>query len=213
MDIMNYEDLLLDTFDFINDLKISEFQYLKRNIYFREISKGEMIIGAHDRCESIPMVLKGGLRLFRTSDEGREMTSYYIEPGNICILAAICTMGDIEYDFSAQADEDTLLAMLGPESFKHMMDTSNIFKNYVFLEMADKLLSAFSLIEDIKFTKVEDRIMSYLKKNVDKNGEIEITHENLAVNIGSVREVASRQLKKMEKAGRLLLSRGKIKLI
>lgn len=208
-----YDQLLLDTFDFINDMKTSEFKFLKDNIYYSEMTAGDMIFGTHDKCESIPMVLKGSLRLFRTSDEGREMTSYYITPGNICILAALCTMGNIEYDFSAQADDDTLMAMLGPESFKYLMDTSNVFKNYVFLEMADKLLSAFSLIEDIKFTKIEDRIMAYLLKNSDENGELEIIHENLAVNIGTVREVVSRQLKKMEKKGMLVLQRGKIKML
>jgi len=208
-----YDDLLIEKFNFIEDMKISEFKYLKSNVYFDELKRGEMIFGTHDRCESIPMVLRGSLRLFRTSDEGREMTSYYITPGNICILAALCTMGNIEYNFSAQAGEDTLMAMMGPESFKHLMNTSNIFKNYVFLEMADKLLSSFSLIEDIKFTSIEKRIMSHIAGKANANGELTITHENLAVNIGSVREVVSRQLKKLEKAGKLELKRGKIKLI
>lgn len=207
------EMLLIDTFDFINDMKISEFNYLKQNIYYSELLKGEMIFGTHDRCESIPMVLKGSLRLFRVSDEGREMTSYYITPGNICILAALCTMGSIEYDFSVQADEDTLMAMLSPESFKYLMDTSRDFKNYVLLEMADKLLAAFSLIEDIKFSRVEDRLMDYLRKNADENGELSITQENLAVNIGTVREVVSRQLKKLEKRGLVVAKRMKIKLV
>ena len=208
-----YDDLLIEKFNFIEDMKISEFKYLKSNVYFDELKRGEMIFGTHDRCESIPMVLRGSLRLFRTSDEGREMTSYYITPGNICILAALCTMGNIEYNFSAQAEEDTLMVMMGPESFKHLMNTSNIFKNYVFLEMADKLLSSFSLIEDIKFTSIEKRIMSHIASKANANGELTITHENLAVNIGSVREVVSRQLKKLEKAGKLELKRGKIKLI
>lgn len=208
-----YDDLLIEKFNFIEDMRISEFNYLKSNVYFSELKKDEMIFGTHDRCESIPMVLKGALRLFRTSDEGREMTSYYITPGNICILAALCTMGNIEYDFSAQAEEDTLMAMMGPESFKHLMDTSNIFKNYVFMEMADKLLSSFSLIEDIKFTSIEERIMSHIENNADIRGIVYITHENLAVNIGSVREVVSRQLKKLEKAGKLELKRGQIKLL
>jgi len=207
-----YDELLLDTFDFINDMKISEFNFLKENIFYKEILKDEMIFGTNDRCESIPMVLRGSLRLFRTSDEGREMTSYYITPGSICILAALCTMGNVEYDFSAQADEDTLMAMLSPESFKSLIDSSIIFKNYVFLEMADKLLSAFALIEDIKFKKVEDRIMTYIHKNADNNGQLEITHENLAVNIGTVREVVSRQLKKLDNNGVLTTERGRIKL-
>ena len=208
-----YDNLLIKKFNFIEDMKISEFKYLKSNMYFSELKKGEMIFGTHDRCESIPMVLRGSLRLFRTSDEGREMTSYNITPGNICILAALCTMGNFEYDFSVQAEEDTIMAMMGPESFKHLMDTSNIFKNYVFMEMADKLLASFLLIENIKFTSIEERIMNHIVSNADTNGELTTTHENLAVNIGSVREVVSRQLKKLEKAKKLELKRGKIRFI
>ena len=208
-----YDDLLIESFDFINELRISEFNYLKENVYYTELKKGEIIMGTHDRCESIPMVLTGSLRLFRTSDEGREMTSYYVTPGNVCILAAICTMGMIEYDFSAQADEDTLMAMLSPESFRHLTDTSVIFKNYIFNEMADKLLSAFSLIEEIKFTKVEERLIKYIQNNCNTDGELVITHDKLAVNTGTVREVVSRQLKKLEKQGILELSRGKIKFL
>lgn len=208
-----YDDLLIDTFGFINDMKTSEFKYFKENIFYSEIKKGEMIFGTHDRCESIPMVLKGALRLFRTSDEGREMTSYFITPGNMCILAAICTMGNIKYDFSAQAEEDTLMAMLSPESFKQIVETSSEFRNFVFVEMAEKLVSAFSLIEDIKFTRVSDRLINYIEKNADENGELEITHEILAVNTGTVREVVSRQLKKMENEGLLTTQRGRIKLL
>lgn len=207
-----YDNLLNETFGFISNMKTNEFKYFKENTFYNKIKKGEMIFGTHDRCESIPMVIKGSLRLFRTSDEGREMTSYFITPGNMCILAAICTMGNIKYDFSAQAEEDTLMIMLGPESFKYMMENSSEFRNFVFLEMAEKLVSAFALIEDIKFTRVPDRLLRYIEKNADKNGELEITHEILAVNTGTVREVVSRQLKKLEKDGLLSTQRGRIKL-
>ncbi|MBN2557917.1 MAG: Crp/Fnr family transcriptional regulator [Clostridia bacterium] len=206
-------DFLADKFDFIRKMKPDEFEYLKKNILYKEIKKDEMIFGAHDRCESIPLVIRGQLRLFRVSDEGREMTSYYIMPGNICILAAVCTIGMMEYDFTAQAVEDTLMAMLDPESFRHLLNTSSSFKNFVFIEMADKLITSISLIDDMKFTKIEDRIMEYLHRNADEDGLLSITHENLAVNIGTVREVVSRQLKKMEKSGKIIMGRKEIRLL
>jgi CRP/FNR family transcriptional regulator len=158
------------------------------------------------------MVLSGSLRLFRTSDDGRELTGYHVTPGNICILASVCVMGELKYDFSAQADEDTLTAMMPPKSFKELMDKSIEFKNYIFTELADRLVSSISLIEDIKFTSIENRIRTYLKDNADMDGILRITHENLAINIGSVREVVSRKLKQMEKNGYLSLSRGVIRL-
>jgi len=194
-------------------MKTSEYNYLKNGIYFSRIKKGEYIMGSHDRCESIPMVLSGALRLYRTSEEGREMTGYYVEKGNICILAAICILGSIEYDFTTQADEDTVAAMIPPETFRHLMDISTEFKNYIFSEMAEKLVSALTLIEEIKFTSVEDRIISYLRLNADNEGEVNITQESLAVNIGSVREVVSRTLKRLAMEGIISRKRGKIKLL
>jgi CRP/FNR family transcriptional regulator len=208
-----YEKLMLKTFPFINEMKISEYNYLKSGIYFNRIKKGEYIMGTHDRCESIPMVISGALRLYRTSEEGREMTGYYIEQGNICILAAVCILGSIEYDFTSQAEEDTLAAMIPPENFKHLMDISIEFKNYIFSEMAEKLVSALTLMEEIKFTSVEDRIISYLRSKADSEGTVRITQENLAVNIGSVREVVSRTLKKLSCDGIIVRKRGSIKLL
>ena len=207
------ENKLLETFPFINDMKISEYNYLKVGIYFSRIKKGEYITGSHDRCESIPMVLSGALRLYRTSAEGREMTGYYVEKGNICILAAICILGSIEYDFTTQAEEDTLVAMIPPETFRHLIDISKEFKNYIFAEMAEKLVSALTLIEEIKFTSVEDRILSYLRSKAGKDGTVNITQEDLAVNIGSVREVVSRTLKKLAGDGIIVRQRGNIKLL
>ena len=209
----SHEEMMLEAFPFINDMKTSEYAYLNKNIIFSNISRGEYIAGSHDRCESIPMVVSGTLRLFRISEEGREMTGYFVNNGNICILAAICLLGSIEYDFTTQADEETLVAMLSPEAFMHLMDISREFKNYIFTEMAEKLISAITLIENIKFTKVEDRIISYLLDNAGKDGKVMITHENLAVNIGSVREVVSRKLKKMESNGIISLGRGVIEFI
>ncbi|MBN1624847.1 MAG: Crp/Fnr family transcriptional regulator [Clostridia bacterium] len=207
------EKLMLKTFPFINEMKISEYNYLKSGIYFSRIAKGEYIMGTHDRCESIPMVISGALRLYRTSEEGREMTGYYVERGNICILAAICILGSIEYDFTTQAEEDTLVAMIPPENFRHLMDISIEFKNYIFAEMAEKLVSALTLMEELKFTSIEGRIISYLRLNSDSEGMVKITQENLAVNIGSVREVVSRTLKKLADDGSIVHSRGKIKLL
>ncbi|MFO7611179.1 MAG: Crp/Fnr family transcriptional regulator [Clostridia bacterium] len=208
-----FDGILADKFDFVREMKPDEFEYLKKNIMYKEIKKDQMIFGTHDRCESIPLVIRGQLRLFRVSDEGREMTSYYITPGNICILAAVCTIGMMEYDFTAQAVEDTLMAMLDPESFRHLLNTSSSFKSFIFLEMADKLITSISLIDDMKFTRIEDRIMEYLRRNANEEGWLSITHENLAVNIGTVREVVSRQLKKMEKSGKISMGRKKIRLL
>lgn len=208
----NHEGMLMEVFPFINDMKTSEYKILRNNIYFSNMKKGEYIIGANDRCESIPLVISGSLRLFRTSEDGREMTGYHVNQGNICILASLCILGEIIYDFSAQAEEDTFMAMLPAESFKILMDTSLEFKNYIFTELAERLVSSISLIEDIKFTSIEDRIKAYLKNKADKDGLVHSTHENLAVDIGSVREVVSRKLKQMEKEGYLLLGRGVIRL-
>ena len=70
--------------------------------------------GDNNRCNGVPMVMKGQLRLFRISDKGREITLYRINEGEMCILAAVCAMGNVEYDFLIEAESDSVLRILRP---------------------------------------------------------------------------------------------------
>jgi hypothetical protein len=98
----------------------------------REIGKGQIMTGDNHRCTGIPLVMKGRLRLFRISERGREMTLYRIAEGEMCILAAVCALGETEYDFTIEAEKDSALAIMPPDIYKELLYRSDEFRTYVF---------------------------------------------------------------------------------
>ena len=208
----NMDQDILDIFPFLNDLTMSEYNTFTSHCINKKLEKGQLLVGDNDRCGGIPFVLSGCVRLFRTSENGKDLTLYKVNSGELCVLAAVCSYANLKYDFTAEALEDSILTIVSVEGFNHMLSISKVFSQYVFSSIADKLIVALNAIELLNFSSIEDRIKGYLGIQADEEGIIAHTHENIARDIGSSREVVSRKLKELEKDGYLTLKRGKVKL-
>jgi len=204
------EKSIFDRFPFYGEMKPADAAMLRGSVIRRDLAKGQIMMGDNSRCTGIPMVMRGRLRLFRISDKGREMTLYHIREGELCIMAGVCAMGDVEYDFSIEAERDSVLAVIPPDTFKELLYRSESFKVYVFNALAHKLIQSIETIEMLIFESIEERIMTYLQHNANADNIIKTTHEKMAVELGSSREVITRQLKKMAEKGLIELKRGKI---
>ncbi|MBN2878230.1 MAG: Crp/Fnr family transcriptional regulator [Clostridia bacterium] len=207
---MEYD--ILEIFPFLNDLTTSEYNTFTTHCIYRKMEKGQMLVGDNDRCGGIPFVVGGSIRLFRTSENGKDITLYKVNKGELCVLAAVCSFANLKYDFTAEALEDSMLTIVSVEGFNHMLNTSRVFSSHVFAAIADKLIVALNAIELLNFSSIEDRIKSYLNMHSDDEGVVTNTHENIAKDIGSSREVVSRKLKELENEGYVQLKRGKIVL-
>lgn len=200
----------LAKFAFYKQMHAADQKLLCDTVLKKELDKGQIMVGDNERCNGIPLVVSGTLRLFRISNKGREMTLYRISRGELCVLAAVCAMGDVAYNFSIEAEQDSAILTVPPDIFTQLMSESDPFKTYVFNALAQKLIKSIDTIEMLIFVSIEERIMEYVIDNADKNGELKITHEKLAIDLGSSREVITRQLKKMADKNMLSLGRGKI---
>jgi len=201
---------LLKNFPFYNDIEPEALDKLCSLASPRKLEKGQLMMGDSGRCNGVPLILSGEMRLYRIAENGREMNVYNVYEGELCVLAAVCTLADFEYEFSAQAKTDCIMAVLPPETFRQMMSISEAFKSYIFTSLADKLVLSLRAIEMLNFSSIEDRLSDYLYYNADNDNVINSTHEMIARDIGSSREVVSRQLKKFENQGLLTIKRGKV---
>ncbi len=201
---------ILEMFEFYTKMSEADKKLLRETAIKKELGKGQIMVGDNNRCNGVPLITKGSLRLFRISDKGREVTLYRISGGEVCILAAVCAMGDVEYDFSIEAEKDSTIYMISPDVFRDLFSRSEAFKKYVFNALAQKLIMSMETIEMLIFISIEDRILEYLKQNAGDKGEIKTTHEKMAIDLGSSREVITRQLKKMAEKNIIRLERGKI---
>lgn len=204
------ENSVYDRFSFYPHMDEADKRLLRESVIQKNMAKGQIMMGDHNRCIGIPMVMKGRLRLFRLSDKGREMTLYRVNVGELCILAGVCALGSVQYDFTVEAERDSVLATIPPETFKELLYRSEPFRTYVFGALAQKLITSIETIEMLIFNSIEERIMAYLQRHAGASGEIKITHEKMAVELGSSREVITRQLKKMADKGCIELRRGRI---
>ena len=204
------ERSIFDRFSFYPDMDEADKRLLRESVIRKDMEKGQIMMGDHNRCIGIPMVMKGRLRLFRLSDKGREMTLYRVNVGELCILAGVCALGSVQYDFTVEAEHDSVLATIPPETFKELLYRSEPFRTYVFGALAQKLIGSIETIEMLIFNSIEERIMAYLQRHAGASGEIKITHEKMAVELGSSREVITRQLKKMADKNLIELKRGRI---
>ena len=204
------EDRGLNIFSFYKEMSDEDQALLRDAVLKKELPKGQIVMGDNTRCNGIPLVVSGRLRLFRISDKGREMSLYRIGSGDLCIIATVCTMGDMEYDFMIEAEEDSTLLSIPPDTFRELLYRSKAFQTYVFNTLAEKLIGSIETIEMLIFVSIEERIMAYLKQHANAAGVIKTTHEKMAIDLGSSREVITRQLRKMAEKGMLSLGRGKI---
>ncbi|MBT3320076.1 MAG: Crp/Fnr family transcriptional regulator [Clostridia bacterium] len=207
---MGYD--IFDVFGFLSELDGADKQTLKEHSVIKKMSKGQLMLGDNSRCAGIPFVLSGSIRLFRTSEGGKDITIYKVEAGELCVLAAVCSFANLEYDFTAEASEDSVLSVLSVESFNHLIKQSLVFREFVFSSIADKLIMALNAIEFLNFDSIESRLKNYLGTAADEKNVVAATHEAIAKDIGSSREVVSRKLKELENQGVLELQRGKIKI-
>lgn len=197
-------------FPFYPQMNEADQKLLRSSVLIKELKSGQIMSGDHTRCTGIPMILRGRVRLFRLSEKGREMTIYRVRTGEMCLFVGMCAMGNLEYDFTVEAEKDCVLATLPPEAFSELLYRSAPFSSFVFAAFAQKLVLSIKTIEMLIFNSIEERIMAYLQRHANASGEVKVTHEQMAVELGSSREVISRELRKMSEKALVNLKRGRV---
>ena len=180
----------------------------------KAIPKDTVIFNEGDECGTVAFLLSGSIRISKIGKNGREIVLYRLESGDSCILTISSVLANISYPATAVVEEDAEAILLSVQQFKELMTINPEFQQYIYKLLAARLLEVMTLVDEIVFHKMDERLIEYLLRH-SKNDEdiIEITHEELASQLGSVREVISRLLKGFERDGLIQLSRGKVKIM
>ncbi len=181
----------------------------------KKFEEGAIILNENAFIRAIPIVLSGCIGVMQTDEDGREMLLYYINPGESCIMSFL---GGIHNDTSkvkAIAEENTEILFVPIEKVNELIKENPEWLDYIFRLYHKRFEELLEVVNDVAFKKLDERLMSFLKKKAEmtKNKTINITHEQLANELGTARVVVSRLLKQMEEAGKLKLGRNKILLV
>jgi CRP/FNR family transcriptional regulator len=176
------------------------------------IPAGSQIYREGDACSAIAFVLSGNIRVYKVGQTGREITLYEIGPGETCILNASCILSGQTYPAYAVAIDDVNVVLVPSAVFRRMVSEDESLRSFVFMLLSQRLSGVMELVEEVAFRRMDARLMDYLIEK-SENGRLEMTHQRIANDLGTSREVVSRLLKDIERQGQIGLSRNAITLL
>jgi CRP/FNR family transcriptional regulator len=166
-----------------------------------------------DSARSFVILLSGRIGVYLTGRNGRELLLYSVTPGETCVQTTLGVLGGAPYSGEAVAESDLVAVMVPPPIFETLMAESTAFRSFVFKAFADRLGDLMFVLEQVAFVKVEQRLAHALLARADEEGHVALTHQELAVIIGTAREVVSRRLEALVSKGVVANERGQIRLI
>jgi len=164
-----------------------------------------------DVCSHIAFLLSGGIRVFKAGETGREITLYEIGRGDTCILNASSIMCNRPYPAHAVATEPGEFLLLPAPAFQRLLHRSPRMQDFIFGLLSERLSAVMALVEEVAFGRMDERLEDYLRER-SRNRILQATHQAIANDLGSSREVVSRLLKDLERRGKISLSRNRIEI-
>ncbi len=176
------------------------------------VGAGHVLFQPGDPCTQFFILNSGCVRVHRLTRSGREMVLYHVRAGETCILTTLCLLSAEAYSANAVVEQDVTAWALPAPHFNALMDSSAGFRRLVFASYAQRVADLMQRIEQLSDVPVDVRLATCLLARADATGIVAITHQALATEIGTAREVASRTLERLAQLGALKLSRGQINL-
>jgi len=188
------------------------------SLQFRELEAGATILREGQVCSSVPFVLEGAIRVFKTAETGREITLYRIEKGQTCILSSGCGTSLASFPASVVAETATSAAFMPSDAVRRLFAEGAAFRDYVLAQYSRRMADVIELVEEVAFRRVDERLAQWLAEHSAAEpgaaaGRVAATHQELADHVGTSREVVSRILKDWEQRKVLEISRGSLRLL
>lgn len=208
------DELLFDAFPILRTApKRSREQLLAQGVR-KSLAHKQVLVRPGNECAYLPFVLKGTLRIYKTSETGKELTLYRIEEGESCILTATCILSGGSFPAMAEAEGATEVMLLPARLLVSLVEEHAEWRKFVFGLYSQRLEIVLALVEEVAFHHVDARIAAYLVRSAGgRQKVVDRTHAEIASELGTSREVVTRILKDFESAGLIATLRGRIRIL
>lgn len=172
------------------------------------VPSGATLFDERQPCQGFPFVLAGAIRVSKVSASGRELPLYRVMPGETCIITSSCLLGNVPYNARGTTEGETVLVLLPQGLFTDLLAQAP-FRNFIFNLFAERMADLMRLVEEVAFRKLDQRLAALL---LGKGRVVHATHQQLADELGSVREMVSRLLKGFAEQGLVTLGREQVEI-
>lgn len=177
------------------------------------LPKGTTLFGPGKSPENMLFLLDGTVRVQQVSDTGHEIVLYRIEAGQSCVLTTACLLAYEDYAATGIAEIAVRAAAVPRDVFDELVTTSKPFRDFVLAAFSKRITDLFRMIDEVAFQRMDVRLANKLITLSQGQDTVETTHQKLSVELGTAREVVSRQLQEFQRRGWIAQSRGRVELL
>lgn len=200
---------LLDRYPVLLEIDADIRQDAFRNAPLLSVPAGTALFDERQPCTGFPFLLSGAVKVIKAAPNGRVLPLYRVLPGETCIVTSSCLLGHVEYNARGEAEGETSLIFLPRQQFDTLLAMPP-FRNFIFRLFSERIVGLMQLVEEVAFRKLDQRLASLL---LGKGKILYTTHQALADELGSVREIVSRLLKDLAEQGLVELGREQITVL
>ena len=211
---MALEPGLLERLPYWDTLSDGERELLLRSALVRGYEPGELIHGGGAECLGMVFVLGGLVRSYVLSEEGREVTLYRLGAGDCCVLSASCVISQITFETLMAAEQDTELLIVASGAFGELTKQNINVRCFMYEQAISRFSDVMWAMQNVLFRRFDQRLAAFLLEEYERTSsrEIKMTHEQIAQNTSSAREVVARMLKRFAADRLVEMRRGTIRL-
>ena len=208
------EARLAAAYPFWGRLSGGEKERILRSAAEARYEKGAMIQRSDLECKGAILVLSGVLRVYLVSDEGPDVTLFRIHAGETCVLSASCLLDSIQFDILIEAAETARTIVIPANVLRPIMDSNPYVGLYLYKQTAERFSDVMWMLQQILFLGADRRVAIFLWDEMARRDQpvLHMTHDEIARNIGSAREVVSKVLKYLSEEGAVALKRGRVEI-
>ena len=208
---------ILELFSFYREGPEALRGEMKEAAHIGHLDTGDFFYHASQSCPHFALVGRGQLRVFKEGGNGRQITLYHVHEGETCMVNLVCAILNRTAPATAQVDQPVDALLIPAAKLRSWLHTYDVIRSYVIETLSERLVDTMELIEEVAFSKMDARLAAFLQKRFKRehgvgHREITITHEEIAEELGSAREVISRLLENFQRKGAIEISRGHIVL-
>lgn len=180
-----------------------------KDVRWVSLKTGAVVFEELQSCNAYPFLLSGNVRVVKRSETGREIALYNVTPGDACVVSSACLLGNKPYNAVGLVQSDCELLMIPADDFDHLLSIK-VFREFMFSLFSRRILDLMLLIDEVAFRKLDQRLARLL---ISKGTSVEMSHQRLADELGTVREMITRILSGFADRQWVRLNRGSIEIV